>query len=193
MNNAYAVRRQIIILVAWISVIFLLSIFWGYYQVMQNPEQSLAVLSETLAQFGKIKSAGPITIFFFIFLNNAAKGFYVIVLGTAFALVPLFFIFMNGQLIGLVLGAAQLEGFKLSKIIAGLAPHGILEIPAIMLAAAYGVWLGYRFFRFVWFKEKFSEYFSFALKKYFTLILPMLFVAALLEAFITPKFLEFFK
>ena len=102
-------------------------------------------------------------------------------------------IFFNGELVGFVFGIARQRGISISRVMAGIVPHGILEIPAIILSSGYGLWLGYKFYRFLWKKEPFKIYFSYALKKYLYEILPLFFLAAIIETFITPLVLNFFQ
>lgn len=191
-NNLIS-KKQISKFVTTASVLFLMSIIFGYWLSIKNAQEVESALQQTLAQFANIKNLNAFLIFLFIFLNNAIKGFFVVLTGIFFGIVPLFFVFLNGELIGFVLGISHLKGLGIGRVIVGIAPHGILEIPAIMLSAGYGLWLGYRFFLFILRREPFEIYFNFALKKYFTLILPMLFLAALIEAFITPAVLKYFE
>lgn len=81
----------------------------------------------------------------FIFFNNAIKCAMVIFFGAFFGLYPLFFITLNGLMIGFVLKLAQdglLQYSLFDTIVKGLLPHGILELPALVIAAAYGLRLG---------------------------------------------------
>ncbi|EKD58560.1 MAG: hypothetical protein ACD_56C00097G0005 [uncultured bacterium] len=189
MEKLEKINLQIRRCVAISSLLFLVFIFWGYRLAIKNPQDVSLVLEQTLAQFASIKNLSAFMIFLLIFLNNAIKAFFVTILGTLFGIVPLIFIFLNGELIGFVFGISQVEGLGVMRVLIGIAPHGVLEIPAIMLSAGYGLWLGYRFLLFVLHRDEFRKYFFLALGKYFTLILPLLFLAALIEAFITPYFL----
>ena len=66
----------------------------------------------------------------------------------------------------------------------------ILEIPAILLAAGYGLWLGSVFYRSLKHGEPFKEPFLWAIKKYYKVILPLLLLAAFIEAFLTSYLLK---
>lgn len=193
MSENDEIKKQIQRCVALASVLFFFSISLGWRMAIQNTEEVERILGQTLSQFSQLRGLNAFMIFLFIFLNNAIKGFFVIVLGFLFGIVPLMFVFLNGQLVGFLLGISQIRELGIGRMIAGIAPHGILEIPAIMLSAGYGIWLGYRFYRFFWRKDSFRIYFSFALKKYFTLILPLLFVAALIESFVTPYVIDLLR
>ncbi|GGH39922.1 stage II sporulation protein M [Paenibacillus segetis] len=102
--------------------------------------ESLREYSQELSQ-----SAHPEWNFFvFIFLNNAVKSIVIIFAGALFGLLPIFFLIMNGMVIGYLLSAAATQGENLfDLIVKGLLPHGIIEIPAILIAAAFGLQFGY--------------------------------------------------
>ncbi|MDQ6422130.1 stage II sporulation protein M [Paenibacillus sp. LHD-117] len=80
-----------------------------------------------------------------IFLNNAIKSIFIMYLGAFFGFVPLFFLVVNGMVIGylLQLTAAKPEAMPVYELVfKGLLPHGIIEIPAIIVACAYGLKFG---------------------------------------------------
>ncbi|HEX8974422.1 MAG TPA: stage II sporulation protein M [Patescibacteria group bacterium] len=174
------------------AIFFVGSIFFGYLLALADPTNVFRLVEQTLSGFSFVKHLNSFLIFAFIFLNNAIKGLIVMIAGTVFGIVPLLFIFINGQLVGLVIGSAYFLGNPWSTVL-GLIPHGIFEVPAIIMSSGYGVWLGYRFYRFLRFGENFAAYFSFALRKYMRVIVPLLFVAALIETFITPYILKSIK
>lgn len=91
------------------------------------------------------RSATPELSFFkFIFLNNAIKSVAVIVLGALLGIMPAIFLLMNGMVLGLVVSLAAAQGANLFELVVlGLLPHGIIEIPAILVAAGFGMQLGY--------------------------------------------------
>ena len=91
------------------------------------------------------RSATPELSFFkFIFLNNAIKSVAVIVLGALLGIMPAIFLLMNGMVLGLVVSLAAAQGADLFELVVlGLLPHGIIEIPAILVAAGFGMQFGY--------------------------------------------------
>jgi len=89
----------------------------------------------------------------FIFFNNAIKSVMVIFLGAFFGIFPVFFLAINGMLIGYILklsidGQMAISLFDL--VVKTLLPHGILEIPALIIVAAYGLRLGRLLFSTMW-------------------------------------------
>lgn len=121
-----------------------------------------------------------------IFVNNAVKTFLVVVLGFAFAIMPLVFITVNGAAIGVVLHlSTQARGIGISLL--AIVPHGVFELPAILLGAGIGLMLGAkatkRLFRGVPFQPRYEL--GRAVKFYVTTILPLLLLAAVIEAYLT--------
>lgn len=81
--------------------------------------------------------------FVFIFLNNSIKSVVIIYLGALFGLLPAFFLLVNGAVIGYLIHLSAIEGQDLfTLIVKGLLPHGIIEIPAIIIACAFGLKFG---------------------------------------------------
>ncbi len=82
-------------------------------------------------------------VFLFIFFNNSIKAVAIMFLGAAFGLVPLLFIAINGMILGLVVKLAASAGHDPVKLVVeGILPHGILELPAIVIAGAFGLRFG---------------------------------------------------
>lgn len=87
-----------------------------------------------------------------IFFNNAIKGALVIYFGFLFGLFPIYFMVLNGMVIGYLVHRFALEngGAAAFDFVAkGLLPHGIIEIPVLIIAAAYGLKSGSFAFRFI--------------------------------------------
>jgi stage II sporulation protein M len=165
-------------------VIFFLALANGYLLAVSNPQTSRNMIEQLFSQFAFAKNISTFQLFVYIFLNNASKALFVILLGFFFGIVPIFFVFTNANLIGVVLAVfGAKEGYL--KVVLSLLPHGIFEIPAILIASGYGLWLGVRFYRKLRYGDPFKEAFWFAIKKYFTVVFPLLLLAAFIEAYIT--------
>jgi len=89
------------------------------------------------------KSENPkLYMFFFIFFNNAIKSIFFVFFGAVFALFPLFVLVVNGLVLGyLLMHPSQPIPFW-ELLIKGILPHGIIELPAVILACAYGIRFG---------------------------------------------------
>lgn len=91
------------------------------------------------------ESSSPEQGFFkFIFLNNALKSVAVILLGALLGVYPALFLVTNGLVIGYLVTELGRQGEDVFHLIFyGLLPHGIIEIPAIIIAAGFGMQFGY--------------------------------------------------
>ncbi len=179
-------KREITIYFIVLTTLFGLSALAGYQTAKNNPEEAKQFLNQFSSELGFIKFLPPIVIFLVIFFNNSIKALIAMIFGIFFGLVPIFFVFINGYLVGLVLYTVGLS-MGLRKVAMMIIPHGVIEIPAIILACSYGLWLGRMFYRRITGDSiSIKACISIALNHYFKIIVPMLIVAAFVEAYITP-------
>ena len=115
-------------------------------------------------------------IFGFIFYNNVSKSFLFMVLGLLFALPPVIFIVFNGFVVGWFAFIFSRQYSLLASFI-GIIPHGIIEIPAIILSMAMGMSLGYQFINRIRGRGVLSADAKMALLFFITIVEPMLFIA----------------
>jgi stage II sporulation protein M len=76
-----------------------------------------------------------------IFINNAIKALGLVFLGILLGLPPILFIGLNGFILG-GLGSALESANGWTYVIASFVPHGVIEIPVILLATALGFTVG---------------------------------------------------
>lgn len=81
--------------------------------------------------------------FTLIFYNNVLKSIFMMFAGIVFGLFPIFFLVVNGMVIGyLIQTFVAVDADVWSIVVRGLLPHGILEVFAILVAAAFGMRFG---------------------------------------------------
>jgi len=141
-----------------------------------------------LAQAGQQLSAP------YIFLNNVRATFLILVGGLfSFSVLGMIVYLVNVGLIGGVLGIFKLIGFSpLVIFAAGLLPHGIFEIPALMIASAIVLRIGVVLVSPQLGKsmgQVILELLADWAKTFLGVVVPLLAVAALIEAYITPNIL----
>jgi len=144
--------------------------------------RQLGALLEPLASTGNL----TILLFLIIFINNAIKALGIIFLGILLGLPPLLFIILNGFILG-GLGSVleSVNGWK--YVMASFLPHGVIEIPVILLAAALGLTVGMESLKWLVRREsRVKLQLSNGLKVYVRWILPGLAVAAIIEVLVTP-------
>jgi stage II sporulation protein M len=110
----------------------------------------------------------------------------VIVGGIALGLFPVIFLLANGAALGFVLSASMRSRGVLTALLA-ILPHGIFELPAILLATSMGLLLGgcaiKKLFRPG--EISISSELALALRFFVRIVVPLLVIAALVEAFLT--------
>lgn len=143
--------------------------------------ETLAKFVETFAGMPRWQLAGA------IFLNNALKTLAAILLGTLLGIVPALFLLANGVALGVAV-SLSLEARGLWASLLSLAPHGVFELPAVFLGTSIGLMLGTQALQRLLGRPldgtKSSELAD-GLKYYTTVIVPLLLIAAAVEAFVT--------
>ena len=170
-----------------IIVIFIISLAAGYCYPLYFPAEATASFEDMSKMFEWITTIHPMLIMLAIFANNALKSFAALLLGLGFGIIPVLFVASNGFIVGLVVNLLnKTEG--LLFIAAAIVPHGIIEIPMILLSAAIGLRLGHLMFSAI--KGETIDI-KYEVKKsvmfYLHWIMPILFISALIECFITPS------
>jgi len=123
-----------------------------------------------------------------IFLNNGLKTLAVIVVGTLGGILPLVFLLVNGYVLGIVLDVTIRSEGALAAFLA-VAPHGALELPAILLGTSIGLMVGVRAVKRLFGKGErtIPDELARALRFFLIIIVPLLLLSAFIEAFITPS------
>lgn len=130
--------------IAFMTILFLAGIFVGASNASleQMISGQIAGLQEMSRQIDESSNPG-LMMFLLIFFNNAIKSLLVMYLGVFFGVVPLFFILINGMVLGYLFANNPQPTIDLFTLITrGILPHGIIEIPAIIIAGAYGLRFG---------------------------------------------------
>ena len=164
-------------------LIFVFAAFNGYFSAQSSPSEMELVLEKLQEMLEPIVKMSLFSQFLFIILNNGLTVFLAIVLGTIFGIFPFFVLFSNGVLLGAIAYFAK-TAQSLSVFFALTLPHGIIEIPIIILACAVGFRLGKTCFkRQGSIKTELNDALVFFLKVLF----PFLVLAAGIEVFITSR------
>jgi len=126
----------------------------------------------------KLKDYSAIQLIGFIFFNNLKASFFAIVLGIALGVIPIIFTVTNGYLLGFVARYSVSENGFL--VLWRILPHGIFELPAVLMSIGIGLKLGASFFKKnkkKTFKSKFIE----SIRFFVFVIFPLLLIAAIIE------------
>jgi len=169
-----------------VTSIFIISLLAGLLVSLKDlglPENYLEVLKNS---FGWIKILSPIQIMLVIFLNNAVKSLLSIVLGAGLGIIPIIFIGGNGIILGLIANEASKQQ-GIIFVLAALLPHGIIEVPMVLISAGLGLRLGYSMYNSMKGEKRDMRYELIeSLRIFMRIIMPLLFIAAIIETFVTP-------
>jgi stage II sporulation protein M len=141
---------------------------------------------EFLAEIIKlVEGKSVVELVVFIFLNNLKAAFFAIVLGIVIGLFPFLTGIVNGYLVGFVAReVATQEGIF---VLWQLFPHGIFELPAIILSIGIGLKIGVDLFKGN-VKKKLRYNFVEAFRFFVFVIFPLLLIAGIIEGVLTGIF-----
>jgi stage II sporulation protein M len=127
-------------------------------------------------------------LFFTLLLHNVMASIIVLISGVFVGIIPTFAIGANGFVLGVVYRqTAEVMGY--SKAAMKVLPHGVFELPALLIAASYGLWLGVTVVRRMRGKEStlLRLHIEHAFRRYFAVVFPLLIVAAAIETILITK------
>jgi len=169
------IPRYVVIL----SALFIASTLLGFFAPIPGKLDLLGTLMESFKPF---LSLSPWKLFFVILLNNSAKSFAILLSGILFGLVPLLAVATNGYILGIAFLFAS-EKVGIVKAAKAVLPHGVAEIPAVIIAASYGLWLGVTFARRIRQRNLvgFGNQVIHGIRMFFKIAFPLFILAALIE------------
>jgi stage II sporulation protein M len=121
-------------------------------------------------------------LFFNILVQNVMATIFVLISGVVVGIIPALAIGSNGFGLGVLYRqAAEVSGYW--KAALKVLPFGVFEIPALLIAASYGLWLGVMVVRRMRGKESplLRVQIEHAFRRYFAIVFPLLVVAAAIE------------
>ena len=128
----------------------------------------------------KTEGLGTVGLIRFIIANNIQSAFFGMALGIFLGIMPLIILVINGYILGFV--ASETSAVYGSSILWRLLPHGIFEIPAIMIAVGLGLRLG--MFLFISKKKNWGEFRKWvidSLRVFILIVIPLLVLAGIIE------------
>ena len=164
--------------VLFIGILFLVFILIGFIFPTFFETQLLNLIKELIE---KTEGLNTFELIRFIILNNIQSAFFGLILGVFFGIVSLSVAVINGYVLGFVSSkTVGVEGFL---ILWRLLPHGIFELPAIIISLALGLKLG--MFWFAYKKEDrfngFLKVLKDSLRIFVFIIIPLLVIGGIIE------------
>lgn len=161
---------------AIVVALFFLAVLTGFFFPVFFADFIMKFIEEISA---KTAGFGYWRLFLFILQNNLLASVTGFLLGVAFGIIPLFYTLLNGYVLGFVAGrSVDAAGFG---VLWRLAPHGIFELPALFISLGLGLKMGLFVFSRKK-KQKFSDVFKRALITFVLVVIPLLIIAAVIEA-----------
>lgn len=161
----------------FVALLFFALVIFVFLGLQSNTLNQIILekLQEIILEFEGLNTFQAI---FKIFLNNAFASLTGIILGIFLGIFPVMFILVNSYIVGFVAKmSVEKEGIlTLWK----LFPHGVFELPAVIISFALGIRLG----MFVLAKnpgKELKERFWKSLKVFLLIVLPLLVIAAIIE------------
>jgi stage II sporulation protein M len=134
------------------------------------------------AVLGNYRGLAGGMLFFNILVQNVMATIFVLISGVIVGIIPAFAIGSNGFGLGVLFRqAAEVSGYWRAAL--KVLPFGVFEIPGLLIAASYGLWLGVMVVRRIRGKEStlLKDQIEHAFRRYFAVVFPLLVVAAAIE------------
>ncbi len=167
-------------------LLFFATIMVGWVGTMQNPQ-----VGEDLMNLFEKEVAGQITgketpeIFVRLLINNLEACVLLLLGGASFGILTIFILSLNGILIGSVMEIVH-KDHSFIFVAAAILPHGVFEIPAFILSGALGILLAQSLIA-EWYRGADAAEEAVGYARLFILyVIPLIIIAAFVEAFITP-------
>ncbi|WP_339060600.1 stage II sporulation protein M [Tepidibacillus marianensis] len=131
-------------------LLFFIGMVVGYAFLDLNSPIIQSILRNMETVVEKIKTND--TVFFMIrtiFLNNLFLAVLMILSGLLLGLYPMISLTVQGIMLGFIIKHLFSQGRTIGFVLLGILPHGILEIPGIFIASAYGIKLGFSLLRLI--------------------------------------------
>jgi len=169
-----------------IVLLFFTTITVGWVGSAQNPSVGtdlMKLFEKEVA--GQISVDNPIDTCLKLFFNNLEACILLFLGGASFGILTIFIMSLNGIVIGAIMEIVHQDHSALF-VAAALVPHGVFEIPAFIIAGALGVLLAQSLMAEWYGSEDAGETARDLGRVFLRYVVPLIAVAACVEAFITP-------
>ncbi|MGL5314979.1 MAG: stage II sporulation protein M [Peptostreptococcaceae bacterium] len=185
------IKEKLLKTLTYVTVSFVILVLLTTIIFYYNQDTAKELIRSFLeANSDMINASGEILMTNLI-INNITAAMMSIIMGIVpFLFVPIFSLVINSVMIGATLGfttiASSTSVFKI--LLLGIMPHGIFELPALFISMSMGVYLCNKISRKILGKEKESliEVIKNIVKTFIIIVIPLLILAGIVEAYITP-------
>lgn len=183
-----------------VIICFILSFSMAEFFINQTKVIAESIANNIAEMSGtEISELSDIQTFLVIFWNNLKMGTIVILFG----LVPLyrlpsFYTIFQFIMIGVVFGGLYALGHNvINAFVFSFLPHAIIELTALLYSVAIGNYINQNILTKIFFRKKkdsepIGKLLKQSLRSYIFVVIPLLVIAAFIEAFITSRLSETF-
>ena len=177
------------------TVIFIVCAIYGIMFGINYSEETKNILSEFLnANEDLFSEEGTLSAWGLIKNNTTACAMSIVFGIFPFIFLTVLSLALNGFMIGIVLGFGKATtGASIIKtFVLGILPHGIFELPALILSMSMGIYLCLTLTMKIFGrgKLKISELIKGYIRIFISVIMPMILLAGVIESYITPLLLK---
>ncbi|MBI5353750.1 MAG: stage II sporulation protein M [Chloroflexi bacterium] len=194
--------RRIVPAILFLAVVAVVSVWLGHAWVMQNIPQVIAKsspediqkLTAGVREMPNLTNLEAKLNAPFLFMNNTRAVAIIFLAGLfSFSVLGVLLYMVNIALMGGLFGVLQLLGISPWPLfLAGVVPHGVFEIPALMIGSAAMLYMGVVIVTPQTGKsmgEVILESLADWTKVFLGIVVPLLAIAAVIEAYLTPLLL----
>lgn len=166
--------------------IFFFMLIIGVLVSELNPASSGYLLEMMKEAFSRITSLDPFGRMIEIFKNNVRNSLLALVLGTGLGIIPFIVAAANGLVLGMLTDFVSRQQGTLF-VLAAIIPHGIIEVPMVLISVGIGFRLGHVvYMRLNGVRTDIKQEIMQGIWFYVRWVVPLLFVAAFIESYVTP-------
>lgn len=184
-------RQNLIKQIVFVSAVFLITGVLAYFCMYALPKESLnevyTVINQIFSEKDVVNPDGSLS-FWGIFFNNLRAGAIISAVGfVPFLFLSSFYVALNAGIVGVLLGLFDVMTTEnvFIMFVKFILPHGVFEIPAIILEGAIGSVLCLSLTKKIFRKEKngkFSYHVKGCIGIFVLYVIPMIIIAAFIEA-----------
>ena len=185
-------------MIRWTAIAMVLFTLFSFVVGLVSPvavENALNAFTNSTLQAGIVDDAGNLLLFPLL-ANNWRAMIITALYGLApFIYLPIMSLALNSALLGVMAGYYQTSGLSLAAFVAGVLPHGIFELPALVLSVSCGVYLCRQVsFWFIRYDQRtpVPKVLEDLLRVMLFLVLPLSAAAAVMEVYVTPAIMGLF-
>ena len=162
-----------------LSAIFVAGFFLGMAAPSPLRQQATEAFLGVVGQYQDLAGG---TLFLFILVHNVMASILLLFTGLLLGIVPVMSVVLNGFFLGVLYRqAAGTAGYANAAL--KVAPHGICEIPALLITASYALWIGMAVLLRIRGRkgDPIRGRLEHAFRRYFLVVFPLLVIAATIE------------